>query len=174
MTHKFHEFVPPFTLYLNIENTQNPAWKHFEKTIYTFSIIIRKWLQQVSKTRINQQLHKHLSNQVSLTILCSLHQSKHMHICTWTSKVNTVATQSLNIPILTLKLSNIPVLTAVSNKQPLKGSNYQARCRNPAFLGILEHISLLYTVDINHYAPGNHHARRSDNNQKCRVISTGD
>ena len=32
MTNNLHEFVPPFTLYLNVENAQNPAWKHFEKT----------------------------------------------------------------------------------------------------------------------------------------------
>ena len=32
MTHKLHEFVPPFTLYLNVENAKNPGWKHFEKT----------------------------------------------------------------------------------------------------------------------------------------------
>ena len=27
-----HEFVAPFTLYLNVENAQNPAQTHFEKT----------------------------------------------------------------------------------------------------------------------------------------------
>ena len=32
MTDNLHEFVPPFTLYLNAENAQNLAWKHFEKT----------------------------------------------------------------------------------------------------------------------------------------------
>ena len=32
MTHKLHAFVPPFTLFSNIENSQNPARKHFEKT----------------------------------------------------------------------------------------------------------------------------------------------
>ena len=32
MTHNLHEFVPPFTLYLTIENAQNPEGKHFEKT----------------------------------------------------------------------------------------------------------------------------------------------
>ena len=32
MTHNLQEFVPPFSLYLNIENAQNPARKHFEKT----------------------------------------------------------------------------------------------------------------------------------------------
>ena len=35
MTNKLHEFVPPFTLYLNIQNAQNPARKHFEKTNIT-------------------------------------------------------------------------------------------------------------------------------------------
>ena len=32
MTNNLHEFVPPFTLYLNVENVPNPARKHFEKT----------------------------------------------------------------------------------------------------------------------------------------------
>ena len=34
MTHKLHivKFVPPFTLYFNVENAQNPGRKHFEKT----------------------------------------------------------------------------------------------------------------------------------------------
>ena len=32
MIHKLHEFVPPFTLYLNVENAKIPARKHFEKT----------------------------------------------------------------------------------------------------------------------------------------------
>ena len=32
MTNNLHEFVPPFTLYLNVENAQNPVQKHFEKT----------------------------------------------------------------------------------------------------------------------------------------------
>ena len=32
MTSNLHEFVPTFPLYLNIENVQNPAQKHFEKT----------------------------------------------------------------------------------------------------------------------------------------------
>ena len=32
MTNDLHEFVPPFTLYMNVKNVQNPAWKHFEKT----------------------------------------------------------------------------------------------------------------------------------------------
>ena len=37
MSHKLHKFVPPFTLYLNAENAQNPARKHFEKTTITFA-----------------------------------------------------------------------------------------------------------------------------------------
>ena len=32
VANNFHKFVPPFTLYFNIKNAQNPAWKHFEKT----------------------------------------------------------------------------------------------------------------------------------------------
>ena len=32
MTHNLHEFVPLFTLYLNVQNAQNPSRKHFEKT----------------------------------------------------------------------------------------------------------------------------------------------
>ena len=32
MTHKLHEFMPPFTVYLNVENAQISARKHFEKT----------------------------------------------------------------------------------------------------------------------------------------------
>ena len=35
MTHDLHEFVPTFNLYLIIENAQNPARKHFEKTYIT-------------------------------------------------------------------------------------------------------------------------------------------
>ena len=31
MAHNLHEFGPPFTLYLNIKNAQNPARKYFEK-----------------------------------------------------------------------------------------------------------------------------------------------
>ena len=31
MTNNSHEFVPPFSLYLNVENAPNPARKHFEK-----------------------------------------------------------------------------------------------------------------------------------------------
>ena len=32
MRHHLHEFVRPFTLYLNVENATNPTWKHFDKT----------------------------------------------------------------------------------------------------------------------------------------------
>ena len=32
MINNLHDFVPPFTLYLNVENAQNPVQKHFEKT----------------------------------------------------------------------------------------------------------------------------------------------
>ena len=32
MTSHLHEFVPTFTLYLNIENAPSPAEKHFDKT----------------------------------------------------------------------------------------------------------------------------------------------
>ena len=32
MKHKLHEFVPPFTVYFNTENAQNPVRKHFKKT----------------------------------------------------------------------------------------------------------------------------------------------
>ena len=35
MTHKLHEIVPPFTLYLSVENAPNPAQKHFEKANIT-------------------------------------------------------------------------------------------------------------------------------------------
>ena len=45
MTHKLHAFTLYFTLYLNIENAQNPVWKHFEKTNTCFeqslSVIIK-------------------------------------------------------------------------------------------------------------------------------------
>ena len=37
MTHHLHEFVLPFMLYLNVENAQNPAQKHFDKTNKMFS-----------------------------------------------------------------------------------------------------------------------------------------
>ena len=32
IAHKLHEFVPPFTLYMSVENAQKPARKHFDKT----------------------------------------------------------------------------------------------------------------------------------------------
>ena len=32
MTTNLYEFMPPFPLYLNLVNAQNPARKHFEKT----------------------------------------------------------------------------------------------------------------------------------------------
>ena len=42
MTHKLHEFVPPFILCLNLENAQTPVQKHFEKTnMYIFCNTIR-------------------------------------------------------------------------------------------------------------------------------------
>ena len=31
MVYKLHEFVPSFTLYLNVENAQNPAQKYLKK-----------------------------------------------------------------------------------------------------------------------------------------------
>ena len=39
MTLKLHKFVPPFTLYLNVGNAQNPAQKHFENTNITIFTI---------------------------------------------------------------------------------------------------------------------------------------
>ena len=38
MTNKLHKFVPPFTLYLNVENAQNPVQKEFEKTNIYFEL----------------------------------------------------------------------------------------------------------------------------------------
>ena len=32
MIHKLRNFVLPFTLYLDVENAQNPVWIQFEKT----------------------------------------------------------------------------------------------------------------------------------------------
>ena len=50
MTINLHEYVPPLTLYLNIENAHNPARKHIEKTnikgfsIFKYSMIDTKSL----------------------------------------------------------------------------------------------------------------------------------
>ena len=32
MTHHLHEFMPPYTLHLNVENAPNPTRKQFDKT----------------------------------------------------------------------------------------------------------------------------------------------
>ena len=32
IAHHLREYVPPLTLYLNVEDAQHPAWKHFYKT----------------------------------------------------------------------------------------------------------------------------------------------
>ena len=34
MMYKLHEFVPSFTLYLNVEKAQNPAQKHLKTKKY--------------------------------------------------------------------------------------------------------------------------------------------
>ena len=48
MTFHLHEFVPTFTIYLNVENDQNPVRKQFEKTnidiSHSFPIV---WLSNV-------------------------------------------------------------------------------------------------------------------------------
>ena len=42
MMHKLHEFVPPFTLSLNVENAQYPAGKHFEKCNTSFGMVVKE------------------------------------------------------------------------------------------------------------------------------------
>ena len=37
-THLLHEFVPPFTLYLTIDNAQNPVQKRFHMTNIFFKV----------------------------------------------------------------------------------------------------------------------------------------
>ena len=46
MIHNLHDFEPPFPLYLNFENGENPARKHFEKTTSTLAknmLHVQQW-----------------------------------------------------------------------------------------------------------------------------------
>ena len=70
MIHMLHEFVPPFTQYLNIENAQNPSRKHFEKqTVVSFAwVSMRNWhlVTEVIFSKRSQYTHVVVEYQQSI------------------------------------------------------------------------------------------------------------
>ena len=58
MIHHLHEFVSPFTLYLNVENAQTPMRKHLDKT--NTSAPRTFIFYHLSKKRVSNMFHKQL------------------------------------------------------------------------------------------------------------------